>query len=119
MKAIYKKLCGAIKNQQFVDFMLDERSIAVRYPAFPAYQTNKELTADMHNIRIMKFAITHFQMVYEACSDFLATEDKNLVESIFHSLWASVMGLAVDYKKNRLAYKDRELFANYADVSQI
>ena len=106
-------------NSPFVDFMLDDKSHAVIDPQFPAYKNNRDLLSDLSNIRIVKFALSHFYEIYNTCSVFLKGEDTTISNSFLRSLWACVVGLSIEYKKNRLTYKEREAFATYVEVSQV
>jgi hypothetical protein len=115
--AIYKEICEKDYNPPFKDFMQDVKALSVIDPRFIAYKEDEGLITDLHNIRIVKFALSHFNKVYEVCYEFLKEEDKNVADIFLYSLWACTVGLAVEYKRNRLTYKDREQFANYVDLS--
>lgn len=113
---IFKEICRSSNYKNaFVDFMMDNKSIEVINPNCDVYLTEKGILADLHNIRILKFALSHFNKIYEVCTEFL--NDKDSLESLFiRSLWATTVGLSVEYKKNRLSYRDREQFVGYIDI---
>ncbi len=115
--AIYKEICEKEYGSPFRCFMQDIKAVSVIDPRFAAYMEDEDLITDLRNIRIVKFALSHFNKVYEACYEFLKEEDKNVADVFLYSLWTCTVGLAVEYKRNRLTYKDRERFANYVDLS--
>ena len=115
---IFKEICCSSNYKKaFVDFMVDNKSIEVINPKCDVYLTEKGILADLHNIRILKFALSHFNKIYEVCEEFL--NDKDPIENLFfRSLWATTVGLSIEYKKNRLSYKDREQFVGYLDITE-
>ena len=88
-------------------------------PCFPSYKEDKGLRVELHNIRILKFALAHFCKIYEVCIGFLNNENKDLANSFLMSLWACTVGVAIEYKKDRLTYKDRLQFSQYVELSTI
>ncbi|MBQ0114307.1 MAG: hypothetical protein KBT10_00290 [Bacteroidales bacterium] len=117
--AIFKELCGKDYQSQFTEFMTTSKPVEVIDPSFPSYKENKGLRVELHNIRILKFALAHFSKIYEACVGFLNNENKDLADSFLMSLWACTVGLAIEYKKDRLTYKDRLQFSQYIELSTI
>lgn len=86
---------------------------------FPSYKEDKGLRVELHNIRILKFALAHFCKIYEVCNVFLKNENKDLADRFLLSLWASTVGVSIEYKKDRLTYKDRSQFSQYVELSAI
>ena len=117
--AIFKELCRKDYPSQFTEFMTAPKLVEVIDPSFPSYKENKGLLVVLHNIRILKFALAHFCKIYEACFGFLNNENKDLADSFLMSLWASTVGVAIEYKKDRLTYKDRSQFSQYVELSAI
>lgn len=117
--AIFKELCRKDYPSQFTEFMTAPKLVEVIDPSFPSYKENKGLLVVLHNIRILKFALAHFCKIYEACFGFLNNENKDLADSFLMSLWASTVGVAIEYKKDRLTYKDRLQFALFVELSSI
>lgn len=117
--AIYKEICDKDYHGPFREFMKRKEAIEVIDTKFPSYKEDKDLQTNLHNIRIVKFALSHFHRIYEACEGFLKEEERATVDQFLFSLWASVVGLAVEYKRNRLTYKDRKQFVDYVDLSTI
>ena len=116
---IYKEICNNNYQPPFCEFMLDAKAVSVIDPVFPSYKENVDLQVNLRNIRIIKFALAHFYKIYKVCEDFLKDEDKSITNEFLLSLWSSTVGIAIEYKRNRLSYKEHELFANYVDVSSI
>lgn len=114
--AIFKELCDS-NDTAFRDFMTQPQVLAEIDPRYPDYENDKELQADLRNIRILKYDLTHFSKIYEVCEGFLKGEDKQTADAFLMSLWACTVGLSIEYKKNRLTYSDREEFINYVDYS--
>ena len=117
--AIYNEICDKKHETPFRDLMKGEIPISVIDPNFLSYKEDKDLLANLRNIRILKFALSHFHIIHDACKDFLDNEDKTIADKFLFSLWASTVGIAIEYKKNRLSYKDREQFVHYVDFSAI
>lgn len=117
--AIYKELCWMGNQSPFSEFMTAQKPVEVIDPNFPSYKENKGLQVELHNIRILKFALAHFSKIYEACIGFLNNENKDLANSFLMSLWACTVGVAIEYKKDRLTYKDRLQFSQYVELSTI
>jgi len=117
--AIFKELCGKDSHLPFTEFMTAPKQVEVIDPSFPSYKEDKGLRDQLQNIRILKFALAHFSKIYEACVGFLKNENKDLADSFLMSLWACTVGVAIEYKKDRLTYKDRLQFARYIELSSI
>ena len=99
--------------------MTAQKAVKVIDPCFPSYKEDKGLRVELHNIRILKFALAHFCKIYEVCNVFLKNENKDLADRFLLSLWASTVGVSIEYKKDRLTHKDRSQFAQYVELSAI
>ena len=117
--SIFKELCGKGYSTQFTAFMTAQNAVEVIDPSFPSYKEDKDLQVELHNIRILKFALAHFSKIYEVCNAFLKNENKNFADNFLLSLWACTVGVTIEYKKDRLTYKDRSQFAQYVELSLI
>lgn len=118
---IFKELCVKDYQSSFIEFMTNPKSVEVIDPSFSSYKENNDLLVELHNIRILKFAMVHFSKIYETCFGFLndENENKDLVDSFLMSLWACTVGIAIEYKKDRLTYKDRLQFTQFVELSSI
>lgn len=117
--SIFKELCGKDASSPFTKFMTAQKAVEVIEPSYPSYKEDKSLQVELHNIRILKFSLAHFNKIYEVCDDFLKNENKDIADSFLLSLWACTLGIAIEYKKDRLTYKDRLQFAQYVEFSSI
>ncbi|WP_040562249.1 P-loop NTPase fold protein [Hoylesella buccalis] len=117
--SIFKELCGKGYSSPFTAFMTAQKAVVVIDPSYPSYKEDKGLLVELHNIRILKFALAHFSKIYEVCNAFLKDENKDTADSFLLSLWACTVGVAIEYKKDRLTYKDRLQFAQYVELSSI
>lgn len=117
--SIFKELCGKGYSSPFTAFMTAQKAVEVIDPSYPSYKEDKGLQVEQHNIRILKFALAHFSKIYEVCNAFLKDENKDTADSFLLSLWACTVGVAIEYKKDRLTYKDRLQFAQYIELSSI
>lgn len=117
--SIFKELCGKGYSSPFTAFMTAQKAVEVIDPSYPSYKKDKGLQVELHNIRILKFALAHFSKIYEVCNAFLKDENKDTADSFLLSLWACTVGVAIEYKKDRLTYKDRLQFAQYVELSSI
>ncbi len=117
--SIFKELCGKGYSSPFTAFMTAQKAVEVIDPSYPSYKEDKGLQVELHNIRILKFALAHFNKIYEVCDAFLKNENKDSVSSFLLSLWACTVGITIEYKKDRLAYKDRLQFAQYTELASI
>ena len=117
--SIFKELCGKNCISPFTEFMTAQKAVEVIDPSYPSYKEDKGLQVELHNIRILKFALAHFSKIYEVCNAFLKDENKDTADSFLLSLWACTVGVAIEYKKDRLTYKDRLQFAQYVELSSI
>lgn len=117
--SIFKELCGKGYSSPFTAFMTAQKAVEVIDPSYPSYKEDKGLQVELHNIRILKFALAHFSKIYEVCNAFLKDENKDTADSFLLSLWACTVGVAIKYKKDRLTYKDRLQFAQYVELSSI
>lgn len=118
--SIFEELCSSKGySAQFTKFMTTQKAVEVIDPSYQSYKEDKGLQVELHNIRILKFALTHFSKIYEYCNAFLKNEKKELADNFLLSLWACTVGVAIEYKKDRLTYKDRTQFAQYIELSLI
>lgn len=117
--SVFKELCGKGYSSPFTAFMTAQKAVEVIDPSYPSYKEDKGLQVELHNIRILKFALAHFSKIYEVCNAFLKDENKDTADSFLLSLWACTVGVAIEYKKDRLTYKDRLQFAQYVELSSI
>ncbi len=115
--SIFKELCG--KDDPITAFMTAQKAVEVIDPSYSSDKEDKGLQVELHNIRILKFALAHFSKIYKVCDDFLKDENKDTADSFLLSLWACTLGIAIEYKKDRLTYKDRLQFAQYVELSSI
>ena len=115
---IFKEICKKY-DTPFTEFMTTPKSVEVIDPGFPSYKKHEDLRVELRNIRILKFALSHFNKIYVACDDFLKNENKDLADNFLLSLWACTIGIAIEYKKDRLNYKDRTQFSQYVELSTI
>ena len=116
---IFKELCEKDYSSPFTKFMTAQKAVEVIDPSYPSYEEDKGLQVELHNIRILKFALAHFNKIYEVCNAFLKNEDKDSASNFLLSLWACTVGVAIEYKKDRLTYKDRLQFAQYIELPSI
>ncbi len=118
--SIFKGLCEKDYSSPFTKFMTAQKAVEVIDPSFPSYKEDKGLQVELHNIRLLKFALAHFSKIYEVCDAFLEKEkDKDCADSFLLSLWACIVGVSIEYKKDRLTYKDKYQFAQYVELSSI
>ena len=117
--SIFKELCEKDYSSPFTKFMTAQKAVEVIDPSYPSYEEDKGLQVELHNIRILKFALAHFNKIYEVCNAFLKNEDKDSASNFLLSLWACTVGVAIEYKKDRLTYKDRLQFAQYIELPSI
>lgn len=117
--SIFKELCGKGYSSPFTAFMTAQKAVEVIDPSYPSYKEDKGLLIELHNIRILKFALAHFSKIYEVCNAFLKDENKDTADSFLLSLWACTVGVAIEYKKDGLTYKDRLQFAQYVELPSI
>ena len=115
--SIFKELCG--KDDPITAFMTAQKAVEVIDPSYSSDKEDKGLQVELHNIRILKFALAHFSKIYKVCDDFLKDENKDTADSFLLSLWACTLGIAIEYKKDRLTYKDRLQFAQNVELSSI
>ena len=71
--AIFKELCGKDYQSQFTEFMTTSKPVEVIDPSFPSYKENKGLRVELHNIRILKFALAHFTRGHSKLAVFFTT----------------------------------------------
>ena len=117
--SIFKELCEKDYSSPFTKFMTAQKAVEVIDPSYPSYKEDKGLQVELQNIRILKFALAHFNKIYEVCDAFLKNEDKDCASNFLLSLWACTVGVAIEYKKDRLTYKDRLQFAQYIELPSI
>lgn len=117
--SIFKELCEKDYSSPFTKFMTAQKAVEVIDPSCPLYKEDKGLRVELHNIRILKFSLAHFNEIYEVCNAFQKDENKDTADSFLLSLWACMVGVAIEYKKGRLGYKDRLWFAQYVELPSI
>jgi hypothetical protein len=117
--SIFKELCEKDYSSPFTKFMTAQKAVEVIDPSYPSYKGDKGLQVELHNIRILKFALAHFNKIYEVCDAFLKNEEKDCASNFLLSLWACTVGVAIEYKKDRLTYKDRLQFDQYIELPLI
>lgn len=117
--SIFKELCEKDYSSPFTKFMTAQKAVEVIDPSYPSYKEDKGLQVELHNIRILKFVLAHFNKIYEVCNAFLKDENKDTADSFLLSLWACTVGVAIEYKKDHLRYKDSLQFAQYVEHPSI
>ena len=117
--SIFKEVCEKGYSSPFTKFMTAQKAVEVIDPSYPSYKEDKGLQVELHNIRILKFSLAHLNKIYEVCNAFLKDENKDTADSFLLSLWACTVGVAIEYKKDRLTYKDRLQFAQYIELPLI
>lgn len=117
--SIFKELCEKDYSSPFTKFMTAQKAVEVIDLSYPSYKEDKGLQVEQHNIRILKFSLAHFNKIYEVCNAFLKDENKDTADSFLLSLWACTVGVAIEYKKDHLRYKDRLQFAQYVELPSI
>ena len=117
--SIFKELCEKDYSSPFTKFMTAQKAVEVIDPSYPSYKEDKSLQVELHNIRTLKFSLAHFNKIYEVCNAFLKNENKDTADSFLLSLWACTVGVAIEYKKDHLRYKDRLQFAQYVELPSI
>lgn len=115
--SIFKEICGKSYQPPFSDYMKGSIPVEVIDPNYPSYKDDKNLQVELRNIRILKFALSHFNKIFEACKDFLKDEEKDFVDKYLLSLWANTVGITIEYKKDRLTHRDGKLFSQYVELS--
>ena len=61
--AIFKELCKKDYQSPFSEFMTEQKPLEVIDPSYPSYKENKGLQVELQNIRILKFALTHYHKI--------------------------------------------------------
>lgn len=130
--SIFEELVREKKNDDFTKIMLTESIKDIINPDHVSkieFTTNKSdeqkvdeseaLKSNLHNIRILKFAIEHFYQIY--CT-LKASEDFDLWEKDYTAtyLWAAVVGYSIEYKMNNIEYgnyRDLDDYLKYGSVS--
>ena len=113
---IYKEICSKEYDKIFTNLMLKDEYVAVIDPHCNAYLNDNKLVQDMRNIRILKFALSHYRKVCEKL-DGIGVEDKGeLLDGFKRSLWALTYGLSLKYKINQLTYGDREQYVTHTEI---
>lgn len=116
---IYKEICDKEYEPEFREFMLQSEYLAIIDPYCITGRDNKKIVRDMRNIRILKFALSHYRKVYESLSDLQKTDKSEELDVFMLSLWAVTYGLAVKYKKNLLSYVNREVYVTHFELQDI
>lgn len=117
MKAVYTKLIGD-SDKEFHQLMLEENFFNIVNP--DALINNKaiELQENLHNIRILKFAISNYRTLFEALRSSIKVElDDSNFKNFLCSLWALTLGLSIEYKRNRLTNFDRDAYISASAIN--
>ena len=111
---VYKELvheCARDYGEGFESLMTSQRFIEVIDPLSECNRDAVELKENLKNIRIVKFALVHFAKVYEVFSESIKSLPLEAeLQDFLLSLWALVLGLSIEYKRNRLSYQDRDAY---------
>lgn len=120
--SIFEELVKEKNDDNFSKIMLTESMKDIINPGHVSkieFTTNKSdeqkvdeseaLKSNLHNIRILKFAIEHFYQIY--CT-LKASEDFDLWGKDYTAtyLWTAVVGYSIEYKMNNIEY------GNYRDL---
>jgi len=116
---IYKEICNKEYDEVFRKHMLKDEYVTIINPHCNAYLNDKRLIQDMRNIRILKFALSHYYKVYEKLSGIEDAGDGDLKGGFMLSLWALTYGLTMKYKKNLLSYGDREQYVTHTEIPEM
>ncbi len=116
---IYKEICNKEYDEGFRKHMLKDEYVTIIDPHCNAYLNDKRLIQDMRNIRILKFALSHYNKVYEKLFGIEDADNGDLKGGFMLSLWALTYGLAMKYKKNLLTYGDREQYVTHTEIPEM
>lgn len=117
---VYKELvheCSMDYGSDFETFMTNPKVIDVINPLDETNNDNAEHRENLQNIRIIKFAVVNFAKIYQALSETMKSlsDDKDLQDFLL-SLWALIVGLSIEYKRNRLTYQERNAYIKASAV---
>ena len=118
---VFKEICEKEKSDKrfsssLSSFLNNDQVVSIIDPTASVYIEDTELQKDLQNIRIIQFALAHFQIIYDLYEGILQKEGRAEVTVFLMSLWSFTVGLSIAYKKDLLVYKDKDLFGNYKDI---
>lgn len=72
---------------------------------------------NLQNIRIFKFSIALYAMIYESLRDTIKLSPNNLdLNEFLLSLWALISGISIEYKHNHITYLDRDAYTSASAI---
>lgn len=114
--SLYKELINKGKYiDEFKSFMTNPDCTSIIDPNNSLYKSDM-VKRDLSNIRILKFAVTHFYKVF----DCLWKNQKDKSDDDFliflKALWSCTVGLSIEYKKNRLTNQDKREYSEFVEI---
>lgn len=107
---IYKDLIHQ-RESYFELLMSKPEFIAIINPDASVNTQDLDIQENLRNIRILKFALNNYEMIVEALKGTVnANSDNSDLLEYLLSLWALTVGLSIEYKRNRIAYLNRDTF---------
>jgi hypothetical protein len=110
MAAIFNSIVVEYNNIKFKAYLLKQEAEILRSLTadYENDRINKELAVSFANIRSLKFAIEHFQIVFELIDKNLDIND-TLVKRQLNGCWLFILAITIEFKKpGNISFTDKK-----------
>lgn len=112
--AVHKLLVEGYKNEKFSKFMLADDVINVINPINAKTGTQRTL---MQNIRTLKFAISHMNVLVNAYIGKGINIEDEQVRKYLYNQWLFIYGLSIELKQDKLSLENNQGLSSFGEVA--
>lgn len=114
---IFSILVDSHNNRHFCDFMLGDNIKSTIDPCNKSIKgfENSDLSKNLSNIRIIKFAIEHFYPIFLYYSEQIGENNDfdDITIKKLRNYWIFILSTSIEYKNNKLSFEDNHGIDSY------
>lgn len=112
---IFKEIVASYKDAEYTAYMC-EKAVRLISPENELVRKSSVYKKHISNIRILKFAIEHFYLIFSYYKEKYNIEDSK-IQLKLKNYWAFVLAVSIEYKLNNLSFDDKRTLDLYVHDS--
>lgn len=118
--SVFKEIVSTYDNIGFVEFLCNEDIVQSINPQNESLSKYPNLKKHLSNIRILKFAIEHFYVIYNLYHENgKSYKDDSIVKMKLKNYWIFILAITIEYKINNLSFEDNRTLATYHNIANM
>lgn len=118
--SVFKEIVLTYDNIDFVEFLCSEDILQSINPQNKSLSKYPKLKKYLSNIRILKFAIEHFYVIYTLYHENgKSHKDDSIVKMKLKNYWIFILAITIEYKINNLSFEDNRTLATYHNIANM